>query len=154
MSGMCNGTLSPAEQARLDAILSADEEARRVYGRFMLMHGDLMWCLSGDAAGAEEVVPALAPLAEEPPVPPLLADSGSPSSGFFASLVVPISYALSALPIVICIVAALAWTPNQLPQRFVRGAVVRPSAGPAPAAASEPTITGEPKPDPYSHSDL
>ena len=42
-SCVCNGTLSPDDQVRLDALLEADEKFRHRFGFYMLMHAELLW---------------------------------------------------------------------------------------------------------------
>ncbi len=60
VSGACDGTLSWADRARLDAVLAADENAREFYAFYLSMHGELMWYFGEARPDAEE--------AESPPL--------------------------------------------------------------------------------------
>ena len=40
---VCNGTITAAQYERLNALLSADEDAARFYATYVRMHGLLLW---------------------------------------------------------------------------------------------------------------
>jgi hypothetical protein len=125
-SRACNGTLSPEDQARLEAVLQADESARHFYGLYMLMHADLVWRFRGDAVSDEELGAALAQLtpASEVSTPLPLVDLsamlGAPSAGsFFPRGTVLFSYVLSSLIFGVVLWAASIW--NRSGDRQVGG---------------------------------
>jgi hypothetical protein len=64
---VCNGTITAAQYERLNALLSADEEAARFYATYVRMHGLLLWHwrdadVSPDPAPALPVVVGTSPL--------------------------------------------------------------------------------------------
>ena len=132
----CNSTLSPEDQARLDAILEADSSAREFYGFYMLMHAHLMWRFRGASATEDEIVDTralLASTATEGSATPAPADLG-PSLGqtlgasVFSTWNVLLSYTVSLLIFGIAVLGAFAW--NRSDDRQIARGVSQPGAAP------------------------
>ena len=94
---VCNGTITAAQYARLNSLLSADEDMARFYATYLRMHGLLLWHWR-DA----EVSPA-----SSPALPIIVETSSFPAvpSSLFASVFSPggfvFSYSLAVLIVAI-----------------------------------------------------
>jgi ferric-dicitrate binding protein FerR (iron transport regulator) len=80
LSGLCDGTLTEAQHARLEQLLDADAEHRRLYLQYLDVHARLLLHPVFGSAGSPlpEEEPFLASLAEPAPAPP---SSATPSGG-------------------------------------------------------------------------
>jgi len=157
-SRACDGTLSDDDQRRLDAMLDADEAARRCYGVYMLMHADLVWRFRGveaaegdaapgfDACLSEEVLGdrwTSPQSASEPSAMPIVLDAppAAPSSWFALNSMVGrlvFSYGVSAVVLGVCLLIGWGWKISHDRQIIEIAAGSRPT--PVPIDTQLPSI--------------
>ena len=87
VSRACNDTLRTEDQARLESLLSADDNGRRFYGYYMLMHGDLLWRFRDGAISAVEAEDILSasPASERPGIPVCFSTALYGAVGYFSA---------------------------------------------------------------------
>ena len=98
VSRACNDTLSPEDQARLELLLSADDNGRRFYGYYMLMHGDLLWRFRDGSYAAPEAAHILSTSSapDEPGIPGYFATVLHGAIGYFPEDM-PLAYLIATV---------------------------------------------------------
>ncbi len=83
VAAMCDGTIAPADLARLESLLRSDENARLFYAAYMDLHGRLLWRFRGGEVELPhqlehqpmELPHQLDAASPEPLIPPIIIDS-------------------------------------------------------------------------------
>jgi hypothetical protein len=125
-AALCDGTITPAELAHLEALLRESDDARLFYAAYMDLHGRLQWRFRGGRQEAGDSVPN-----PTPPILPIILDLSPAirrplSAQLFSPGGVLFSYAMSGLIVGIVLLIGLTWRISDNQRPVVRNTTAPP----------------------------